>query len=85
MSSNILSQYHREVNQTTPKNFVPAKAPVAADTDEYTQGRRMYYHGKPLAACLTDEQARGWTDAEARCEAQYWGGMMAQASMQEAM
>jgi hypothetical protein len=80
MSTNILSKYQREVNY--PKNFVPAK-PVAADPDEYTQGRRMYYHGKPLAACLTDEQARGWTDAEARCEAQYWGGMMAQASMQE--
>mgnify|MGYP001160537076 CR=1 FL=1 len=78
MSQNIIRQAEMEVN---PRNFVPAKPIV--EPDEYTQGRRMYYHGKPIAACLTDEQARGWLAAEAKCEAQYWTGMMAQASTQE--
>jgi len=78
MSSNIVSRMDTEVKNP---RFVPAKPVV--EPDEYTQGRRMYYHGKPIAACLTDEQARGWLAAEAKCEAQYWTGMMAQASTQE--
>jgi hypothetical protein len=82
MSVNILSRIDAEVN---PRFVRPVPTTEPTPAEQYAQGRRMYYHGKPLAACLTDEQARGWTDAEARCEAQYWGGMMAQASMQEAM
>ena len=78
MSTNIIRHAEMEVN---PRNFVPAKPIV--EPDEYTQGRRMYYHGKPLAACLTSEQTRGWLDAEAKAEAQYWAGMMAQASTEE--
>lgn len=75
MSRNIVGVMEVEVKHP---RFVPAKPIV--EPDEYTQGRRMYYHGKPLAACLTDEQARGWLAAEARCEDAYWAGMMAQAS-----
>lgn len=71
MSTNIIRHAEMEVN---PRNFVPAKPIV--EPDEYTQGRRMYFHGKPLAACVTDEQARGWLAAEARCEDAYWLGMM---------
>lgn len=79
MSQNIIRQAEMEVN---PRNFVPARPVV--EPDEYTQGRRLYFHGKPLAACVTDEQARGWLAAEARCEDSYWLGMM-QASNVEAM
>ena len=79
MSTNIIRHAEMEVK---PRNFVPAKP---ADTDEYSQGRRMYYHGKPLAACVTDEQTRGWLAAEAKCEDGYWAGMMAQASTNEVM
>lgn len=80
MSKNIIGLMEVEVKHP---RFVPAK--VEVEPDEYTQGRRMYYHGKPLAACLTDEQARGWLAAEARCEDAYWAGMMAGASTAEVM
>lgn len=75
------------VAPATPKvndrRFVPAKEPT--EQTQVVQGRQMYYSGKPLAACVTDEQAQGWLAAEAKCEAQYWQSMMAQASDREVM
>ena len=39
------------------KTFVPP-------LPDYYQGKVMYYQGRPLSACRTDEAANGWLDAE---------------------
>ncbi len=75
MSTNIVSRMDTEVKN--PRTFVrpvPTVEPTLAE--QFAQGKRNYYHGKPLAACVTDEQTRGWLAAEARCEDAYWLGMM---------
>ena len=60
----------------------PTQSPrfVAPYGDSERDGARMYNAGKPLSACQTDAQTRGWLAAEARgCDA-YWACMMQQAA-----
>ena len=71
--------------EVNPRFVRPAPAVEPTLAEQFAQGKRNYYHGRPLAACVTDEQARGWLAAEARCEDAYWAGMMAQASTAEVM
>ena len=80
MSQNIVSRMDAEVN---PRFVRPAPIVEPTLAEQFAQGKRNYFHGRPLAACVTDEQTRGWLAAEARCEDAYWAGMMAQASVQE--
>lgn len=60
----------------------PAQSPcfVAPYGDSERDGARMYNAGKPLSACQTDAQSRGWLAAEARGCDNYWRCMMADAS-----
>jgi hypothetical protein len=79
MSSNILSQYHREVNQTTPKNFVsPKRADEPTPAEQYELGRKLYFTGKRISECNTDDMCAGWMDAECTCAIAYARAMLAQ-------
>ena len=60
----------------------PTQSPrfVAPYGDSERDGARMYNAGKPLSACQTDAQSRGWLAAEARGCDSYYRCMMADAS-----
>ena len=53
-----------------PHMTILARRPVnsnlrfVAPTSDYTLGRRMFQAGARLTACITDDQAQGWLDAE---------------------
>ncbi len=61
-------------------NQVQAPSFVAPYGDSERDGARMYNAGKPLSACQTDAQTRGWLAAEARGCDSYYRCMMADAS-----
>lgn len=46
---------------------------------EYDQGKALYYRGKSLSECVTDEMAQGYLDAEYKGADNYFKCMMAQA------
>jgi hypothetical protein len=52
MSSNIITQYEREVNVFPRGRFV-AKS-------EFEQGKYNYRHGLAAETCVSDEQRDGW-------------------------
>jgi len=60
----------------------PTQAPtfVAPYGDSERDGAALYNAGKPLSACQTDAQTRGWLAAEARGADAYYRCMMADAS-----
>ena len=60
----------------------PAQSPrfVAPYGDSERDGAALYNAGKPLSACQTDAQTRGWLAAEARGCDSYYRCMMADAS-----
>jgi hypothetical protein len=66
MSTNILQKYQREVNY--PKNFVPAKADAnrtePTPAEQYERGRKLYFAGKRISECRTDDMCAGCLDAE---------------------
>lgn len=78
MSANIVM--HPEQPVKTKRFVAPMPTVEPTPAEQYAQGKRLYYRAKPLAACVTDEQTRGWLEAEARCNDDYWRGMMAEAS-----
>lgn len=53
---------------------------VAPYGDSERDGAALYNAGKPLSACQTDAQTRGWLAAEARGADAYFRCMMADAS-----
>lgn len=83
MSSNIIRQVEVEVKN--PRFVSPVAIVEPTPAEQFVQGKRLYVSGKPLAACVTDEQSRGWLAAEEKCEDAYWLGMMAGASTSEVM
>jgi len=60
----------------------PTQSPrfVAPYGDSERDGAALYNAGKPLSACQTDAQTRGWLAAEARGCDDYYRCMMAEAS-----
>ena len=60
--------------------FVPAAAPDEQEKIERQIGRNLYRRGRGLDACVTDEMARGWLDAEAAGADAYYAAMQRQAS-----
>ena len=77
MNATMLAESTKTAKNT---RFVPAAAPDEQEKIERQIGRNLYRRGRGLDACVTDDMARGWLDAEAAGADAYYAAMQRQAS-----
>lgn len=81
MSHTMLTQHDLAVKAG---QFVAPTADAQYDAD-FAVGRKAYRSDKRRSWCSTDAMRDGWDDAASDGADDFWRGMMAQASTQEAM